>query len=294
MPKIENPHHIQVELQGQRAQLSQSEYEPSPDDWNHQRREAFAQLRKVGFIPGELLDLVEHFEEQTLVQTFIYRPGEKVELRFGVKVLGSQEEGDNARRLAEMIAAHKRMQDDDHKEGMTASEALAHLLRILLRELRHAEKAHKAAPVRTMNLVPRSLIAEIAMDLLGSCETWAYPPGPLLNSLIRELLNLDRDKQGMSRNVDAQEGAADILAQDPTVTTRALARALNVNASTISRWRRSPKFKQMVERKSKNFKDRASVSEKIRLYAEADPKQKEAIELLLATAGHLYRPKDID
>ena len=112
--------------------------------------------------------------------------------------------------------------------------------------------------------------------------------------VIRELLDLEHDKQGMSRNVDAQERAADILAQDPTVPTRKLARALRVNASTVSRWRRSPEFKQMLERKATIFKDRASVSEKIRLYAEADPKQKEAIELLLATAAHLYKPKDID
>jgi hypothetical protein len=185
------------------------------------------------------------------------------------------------------------MQDDDHKEGMTASEALAYLLRILLRELRHAEKTRKAAPVRSMNLAPRSLIAEIAMDLLGSCETWAYPPGPLLNSLIRELLNLEHDKQGMSRNVDAQEGAADILARNPTVPTRELARALHVNASTISRWRGSPEFKQMVERKTEALKDRANVDERLLSFSQKGPMEKEAIALLLATAARLYEPKDI-
>jgi hypothetical protein len=53
-----------------------------------------------------------------------------------VKVVGKQEEGGKAQRLVEIMAAHKRMLDDDEKEGMTASETLAFLLRIFLRELR--------------------------------------------------------------------------------------------------------------------------------------------------------------
>jgi hypothetical protein len=153
-----------------------------------------------------------------------------------------------------MPAAHKRMQDNDEKEGMTASETLAFLLRVFLRALKHEEKNRKAAPVRTLNLVLRSLIAEIALYLLGSCEAWGYPPGPCLNSLMRELLNLERYRQGMSRDIETQERAAWIVAQAPKVRTRELARTLHVNASTISRWRRSPKFKQMVERKKEVLK----------------------------------------
>jgi hypothetical protein len=50
----------------------------------------------------------------------------------------------------------------------------------------------------------------------------------------------------------------------------------------------------MVEREAKILKDSASVSEKIRQAAKADPKQKEALALLIATAAYLDRPKDID
>src|SRR5262245_26941588 len=282
VPKIENPHLIEIELCGKRAKNSQSEYELSPDEWHRRRRKAFAQLRQGGFIPGELLDLVEHFKEQTRVQPFVYRPTEKVEFRFGVKVAGGQEKADKARRLADIMAAHKRMQDDDEKEGMTASEALAFLLRIFLRELKHAEKNRKAAPVRTLNLVPRSLIAEIAMDLLGSCETWGHPPGPFLNSLIRELLNLEHDKQGMSRYVETQERAAGIVTQAPAVRTREPASMLYVNASTISRWRRSPEFKQMVERKKESLKTRAGLSKSIGPSEQGKLTQEEIAQLLLA------------
>jgi hypothetical protein len=65
MPKIENPHLIEIELCGDRAKISQSEYELSADEWYRRRTEAFAQLRKIGSIPDELLDLVEHFKERS-------------------------------------------------------------------------------------------------------------------------------------------------------------------------------------------------------------------------------------
>jgi transcriptional regulator with XRE-family HTH domain len=235
MPKIENPHLAKFD-----------EYKLSLDEWYRRRTGAFAQLRKAGGIPGQLLDLVERFQEQTLVQAFVHRPAGKVELRYG-------EEGGKAR-SAEMVAADQRMQDNDEKEGMTASETLAFMLRMCLYALKHAEKNRKAAPVRTLNLVPRSLIAEIAMDLLESCYARGCPPGLWLTRLTRELLNLERDRQGMSRDIETQGRAAGIVAQAPKVGTRELARALHVNASTISRWRRSPEFKQMVERKKEAFK----------------------------------------
>jgi len=254
MPKIENPHLAKFELADERTvRISQNEYKLSLDEWYRRRTEAFAQLRKAGGIPGQLLDLVERFMEQTLVQPFVYRPAGKVGLRYGVKVFGKQEEGGKAR-SAEMVAAYERMQDNDEKEGMTASETLAFMLRTCLRALKHAEKNRKAAPVRTLNLVPRSLIAEIAMDLLESCYARGCPPGLWLTRLTRGLLNLERDRQGMSRDIETQERAAGIVAQFPKVRTRELARALHVNASTISRWRRSPEFKQMVERKKEAFK----------------------------------------
>src|SRR5262249_22670023 len=218
------------------------------------------------FVPDELLDLVEHFKEQTLVQPFVYRPTKKVELRFGVKVGGKQEEG--------ML--------------MTASETLAFLLRIFLRELKYAEKNCKAAPVRTLKLVPRSLIAEIAMDLFESCETWGHPPGRWLNRLMRELLNLEQDRQGMSRDVETQDRAAGIVAQFPTVRTRELARALHVNASTISRWRRSPEFKQIVERKKEGLSGPIGSAEK------GKPTQEELSRFLLAISVLFPKSKSVD
>jgi DNA-binding MurR/RpiR family transcriptional regulator len=143
-----------------------------------------------------------------------------------------------------------------------------------------------------LNRVPRSLIAEIAMDLLGSCETWEYPPGHFLNGLVRELLNLDHDRQGMSRDVERQELAAAIIAQAPKVGTRELAKALHVNASTISRWRRSPEFKKLVEQKVDSFKHLAQAREMVKEFTQKGLLQKEAIALLLATAAQLHKSRN--
>ncbi len=246
MPKVENCRQIEIELDGQHAKIIQSEYELSPDHWLRRRTEAFARLRRVGSIPKKLLDLVENDSEQTLVKLLLSIPSEE-HMQLEIQVCNEQKE-DVARTWAELMAAYKRLQTDDEVEELTASEALAFFLRMELRSLKDAERNRKAAPVRTLSLAPRSLIAEIAMNLLESCDLWARPPGTVLNSLISELLNLDQDRQGMPREAEAQERAARILAQDPTVRTRELARELHINASTVSRWRRSPKFKKLVDR----------------------------------------------
>ena len=246
VPKVENCREIEIELDGQHAKIIQSEYELSPDQWLRRRTEAFARLRRVGSIPKKLLDLVENHNEQTLLELLLSIRSEGY-MELEIKVCNEQKE-DVARTWAELMAAYKRLQTDDEVKEFTASEALAFFLRMELRDLKRAERNRKAAPVRTLNLVPRSLIAEIAMNLLETCDLWARPPGTVLNSLIRELLNLDQDRQGMPREAEAQERAARILAQDPTMRTRELARELHMNASTVSRWRRSPKFKKLVDR----------------------------------------------
>jgi transposase-like protein len=287
MTKIENPHHIQIELDGTRAKITQSEYELSVDEWYRRRTEAYAQLRrKAELIPCELLDLVEHFRQQNPVQLYVYRPTEKPEV---LKIAVGQGEGDQAPRFAELKVADKRLQDEDRKEGMSASDALAFILRMFLRTLKHAEKNREAAPVRTKKLVPRSLIAEIAMDLLETCASFGYPPGPLLNSLVRELLNLDRDRQTMSRDVETQQWAAFALAEFPTVGTRKLAKALDVNPSTISRWRRSPDFQEMIQREAESLKSHARLTDETGASREQELTAGDVLRLVSTVAVLLRR-----
>jgi hypothetical protein len=250
MVKVEDGAVIRFKMRGKHANISIAEPEYSLDEWDYIRTAAFARLRKDGFIPNELLDLVEHFEERTVVQSLVRKTADGTGITMGIKVPSkkpTKTKRESITEIAEMIAVGKRLLTDDQKK-LTASEALAFFLIISLRELKHAEMMRQGAPVRTQQLVPRSVIAEVATDLLGSCELWNYSPGPHLNALIRELLNVDRDKHGAIRHVDERKQASLIIAQDPKVPTRELARRLDVDASTISRWRRSPEFKREVER----------------------------------------------
>ena len=247
---VKDVRQIRLKMRGKRAELSfVVGHAPSLYEWDHVRTAAFARLRRDGFIPDELLNLVEHFEERTLVRSFVYKTTDGRGLRFGIRVPRKKTKKtrrDKIAEIAEIIAAGKRLQTDG-RTALTASEALAIFLRICVRDLKYAERTRNAAAVRTQGLVPRSVIAEVATDLLGSCQLWNYSSGPELNALIRELLNVDTDKHGATRHVDAPEQARFIIAQDPTVHTRELARRLDVNASTISRWRGRPEFKEKVE-----------------------------------------------
>jgi hypothetical protein len=225
MIKTEDLPLVRIRIDGESADVSLIE-EPglSLEEWKHVRDAAFAQLKAKTIIPRELIDLVEDFNGQALVQIVFSKTPDGAGVQFGT--------------------TRKRKQNPDEQNLLTVSEALAWFLRLELRTLKHAEKKRAAAPVRTSNLVPRSVISEIAMDLLDSCTD---APGPFLNQLVRELLNVGTDKHGEPRQFEAQEQAASIVAQYPTVPTRALARVVKVNPSTVSRWRRSSEFQARVE-----------------------------------------------
>jgi len=190
-----------------------------------------------------------------VVQPMVGKTADGAGLKLGIKLPGKKTK--KTKREPEYITVGQRILDDGKYE-LTASEALAFFLRICLRDLKHAVRRGNAAPVRTEKLVPRSVIAWVATDLLGNCGVWNYSPGPHLNTLIRELLNVDTDKAGAIRHVEEQKEASFIIAQDPTVPTRELARQLGVDASTISRWRRSPEFKKEVERAERRIAWRKS------------------------------------
>jgi hypothetical protein len=106
---------------------------------------------------------------------------------------------------------------------------------------------HHAAPVRSKNMLAKSVIAGVAMDIFENCELFHQPAGPELIGLFRALLKVDKKPLKSSRQFSARYNAAQILAQRPFIGTRKLAELLEVEASTVSRWRRDPSFRERVE-----------------------------------------------
>ena len=113
-------------------------------------------------------------------------------------------------------------------------------------------------------MLSRTDIAEIATDLLGDCVGVGYAPGRELENLIRQLLNADKPRLKADREFSARYTAAQIDAQaSPSV--RQLARAVGVNPSSVTRWRRDPAYQADVEEKRRYFADLTARGGKTRL-----------------------------
>jgi len=212
---------IRLQKHGSYWRISLLERELSSAQREHLRAAAFNRLREEEFIPRELIDLVEGYKESVPVQLLGRREAQG--LRLIIKQAGKKTKP---------------------RDALPASEALAFVLRIMLRELKQAERK-RDAPARTLKLLPRSVIGEVALDLLESCQLWRWPPGPFLCELLRELLNLDHHPEA-APNADIQEQIAFVVAQHPSIKTRELYRMFGINPGTISRWRRSSAFIQSV------------------------------------------------
>jgi hypothetical protein len=78
------------------------------------------------------------------------------------------------------------------------------------------------------------------MDLLDRYQIATRAPGPQLNELLRELLDLNRPRHGVSRNFAARYYAAEILARIPAISIRQLAASVEVQPSTVKRWLDEP------------------------------------------------------
>jgi hypothetical protein len=206
------------------------------EERDQRKRLAFSKLRKDRAIPRELIDLVERSDERSLVRLEVIhdRDGSRGVSRVRVRVIG----------FVDAPPAGK-VETDEKKNAMTASEALAFALRLSLAELKRAER-QRARPVRDLRRPSRSWIGEIALDLLNRCEVRKYSPGPKLSALFRELLNLQSYKHGTPRSFNARERAISIIVQQPDIGVRKLAGLVNVHPSTVTRWYQDPDFDERI------------------------------------------------
>jgi hypothetical protein len=103
------------------------------------------------------------------------------------------------------------------------------------------------SPVRAGGKLSRSVIAELAMDMLDDCWMRGRPPGPRLATLFRALLDLSRPRHKGTRDYEAKWAAASLVVDNESISTTQLARELGIGAGTISKWRKSAAFARMVE-----------------------------------------------
>ena len=105
-------------------------------NWIMSEPMTFDRLRKDMLFPNELLDLVERFEERTVVQPFVRKTPDGAGIAVVIKMPGEKTKKtkrDTVAEFAEMFAAGKRITLTEEKTTLTASEALAFFLRISLR-----------------------------------------------------------------------------------------------------------------------------------------------------------------
>jgi hypothetical protein len=127
-------------------------------------------------------------------------------------------------------------------------EAVAAWLRIELDRLRKAEAKLGTAPVRRKLALSRLDIADAALTMVQAIKG---PCGNELLSLLQELLNVDRHRQQLFRHCsDLFEAAANFDAQleiyEKNFSARELAKRVGVSQPTISAWRKSAQYKEMV------------------------------------------------
>jgi hypothetical protein len=222
------------------------------DDWMERRQGNINVLRTKGNIPEVLLRLVDHFKERARVSIMFRVEGGALKHEV---IVAEQQPSNLVRDLAEILATQQRIEKKDEDDQMTASEALAYFLKLHLADLKDAKR--RGSPgARAGDRVPRSVIAEMAADLLQSSELWGYPPGPRLVALFRELLNIESIRQGHPRALPAQSRAAELLARDPRLGPTQLAKQAGVNKSSVSRWLKDPSFKAKVVRAKESIANR--------------------------------------
>jgi hypothetical protein len=192
------------------------------------RHAVFDELCKHS-IPKALIDAVRRF-----------RSTSKVNLATGDDNPASCANAENKEPVPVIEESHR------GKALVTADEALACSLRKHLSKIRS-----RAAHVRQRKMLPKSVIATVAMDMVTIRVAWAQPLGLQLVSLLKELLEVDRPKLDSAREFLARHYASWILAQDDTMGTRLLANLLGVSASSVSRWRKDSEFSKEVEKHRK-------------------------------------------
>jgi hypothetical protein len=207
------------------------EGEPSLEEWHALREALFDELQ--GFpIPQNLVDAVRNFGHLSSV-TWRYRVGDPLsDITSLTPVVGEKPQ------------LKVNLDKLETPYGNTAGDALAAYL-----ESQLTQAKGESAPARNRKTLAPSVVASIALDILEFYALQDQPPGEALVALLRALLKVDRRRLKSNREFDARYKAAWIVAQKPSIGTRELADMVDVEPSSVSRWRKDPSFEKLVAEK---------------------------------------------
>jgi DNA-binding transcriptional ArsR family regulator len=142
--------------------------------------------------------------------------------------------------------------DDDKKIDLPrrADEALAFYLWVELRTLKLREQTKRkgkssTSPVFGDGLIPRSIIASVAAELVSESRRMNCPVGEMLERLLNELLGSTM-VSSVSDEYVARRTAVWTLVQE-SIGVRKLATRLDVAPSTVSRWLKDSRFLAEVQ-----------------------------------------------
>jgi hypothetical protein len=216
--------------------------------WAYERVKLFAVLRKYQ-IPEDIIGAVEDLDSSRPVRWVSSHGTEPVVGGRAWPILMPRKKGKSTQEDTAYQRAlplfEKAFEMDAELLPSNAGELLAYHL---IGQLRLVD-GKPASPVRTKGRLARSRIAAAAIVLLE--DKFDGPPGPNMIRLLRALLNIDVPDSETTQLFWARHVAADILAQDPTRSLRAVARMVNVSAITLSRWKKEPEFNEAIEKNQK-------------------------------------------
>jgi hypothetical protein len=108
-------------------------------------------------------------------------------------------------------------------------------------------KTGKKQPVRAHGHVPESLINDLLAEILYQFRDQSRVPSILLCRMIER--QLDTGKHGLQNIRQPREWmeAAKILRDDPGKSSREVAKLVDVNPKTVSRWKKDELFKSQIE-----------------------------------------------
>jgi hypothetical protein len=225
------------------------EGEPTLEEWNYLRNAGYDELEKYN-IPPNLVEAVRGFRPYASVH-WLNEKGEPASPNDRIVeavVASPKEEG-----LEQVLpnAFEKFAESSESTLPKTAGGALAECLRFQLSQVRQST----AHPVGSGGLLAPSSISRIAMDMLETFALFGQAPAPELVDLIRLLLNVDKRKLKSDREFAPRDAAAWMIAQQPTLPIRQIARHVGVEPTSVMRWKSDPVFNKLVQDKKETIKD---------------------------------------